>query len=216
MIFSYLLDNWDRVLNLALEHLQISLTAVGAALIVAVPLGILAARYERLRLPSLGVLGAIYTVPSLAFLAMLIPFLGLGKLPATVVLAAYAQIFLVRNITVGLLGVDKAALEAGRGMGMTGWQLFWEVRLPLALPAMMAGIRLALVASISLATVAAWINAGGLGTLLFDGITRDHTPMIVAGTVAVSALALLADQVMRVLERQTPAARSRAATERGK
>lgn len=214
MIFGYLLDNWDRVLFLTVEHIQLSVAAVAAALVVAVPLGAAAARWERLRLPALGMVGTMYTIPSLAFLAMLIPFFGLGKLPATVALAAYAQVFLVRNIMVGLLGVDRSLLEAGRGMGMTGWQLFKEVRLPLALPAVIAGIRLALVASISLATVAAWINAGGLGTLLFDGITRDHPPMIVAGTVAVSALALLADQLLRWVEKRTAAARAVAGNSR--
>jgi osmoprotectant transport system permease protein len=209
LILGYLFDNWQRVLLLTVEHIQLSVTAVVVALLVAIPLGAAAARWERLRLPTLGVAGAVYTVPSLAFLAMLIPFLGLGKLPATVVLAAYAQVFLVRNIMVGLLGVDHAVLEAGRGMGMTGWQLFSKVRLPLALPAVIAGIRLALVASIGLGTVAAWINAGGLGTLLFDGITRDHPPMIVAGTVAVSGLAILADQLLRWVERRTSVVRAR-------
>lgn len=211
MILSYLFEHWDRVLGLAGEHLQLSLTAVAAALVIALPLGAAAARYPGLRLTAFGVLSGVYTIPSLALLALLIPPFGLGKLPATIALSAYSLLFLTRNIAIGLQTVDSAAIEAGLATGMTPWQLFWGVRLPLALPAMIAGVRIALVTTISLASVAAWVNAGGLGTLLFDGITRDNLPMIAAGTVAVATLALAADQVMRLIEAQTPAVRARRA-----
>jgi len=168
-----------------------------------------AARYRRLTLPTLGLLGAIYTVPSLAFLALLIPSLGIGRTPALVVLAAYAQLFLVRNIVAGLRGVGASTLEAATGLGMTPWQVFARVRWPLALPVMLAGLRTAFVTTISLATVAAWIDAGGLGTLLFEGISRDDPDRILAGAVAITALALLADGLLRLAERQTAAARAR-------
>jgi osmoprotectant transport system permease protein len=211
MILQYLFDHWDQILGLTVEHLQITLLSLGAALVVAVPLGALAARYERIRLPALTVLDAIYTIPSLALLAFMIPVFGLGRVPAVIALAAYSQLFLVRNVVAGLRGVDPTILEAARGMGMTQRQLFYQVQMPLALPVLLAGIRIALVTTISLATITAWINAGGLGLLLFDGITRDNPPQIVAGAIAVTALALLADQVMRALERLTAASRARRA-----
>ena len=212
---SYLTANWRTVLDLAWDHLQLSLAAVALALLVAVPLGVLTARFRPLTLPVLGLLGALYTVPSLAFLAFLIPSLGIGRRNALVVLTVYAQLFLVRNLVAGLRGVDAATLEAARGMGLTAWQVFRAVRWPLALPVVLAGVRTALVTTISLATVAAWINAGGLGTLLFTGIARNQPPRILAGAVAITALAVGADLALRGAEHLTAAARARRAAGRG-
>jgi osmoprotectant transport system permease protein len=214
LTLQYLFDHWQRVLALSGEHLQLTLLAVLVALLIAVPLSAMVVGYAPLNLPVFGLLGAIYTVPSLALLAMLVPILGLGRVPAVVVLAAYALIFLTRNMVAGLRGVDPLVLEVARGMGMTGWQLFREVRLPLALPVILAGVRIALVTTVSLTTLMAWINAGGLGLLLFDGITRDNPSMILTGALAVSALAILADQGMRRVEGMTAAARSRRAAAR--
>lgn len=201
MSLDYLINQRQRVLDLTLEHLEMTLLAVAVALVFAIPLGIIAARYRFATLPIFGLVGAIYTIPSLAALALLIPLVGLGRTPAIIVLAAYAQLFLVRNIAAGLRGVDPAVLEAARGMGMAGWQVLLRVQIPLALPVIVAGIRIAVVTTISLATITAWINAGGLGTLLFNGITRNNQSMILAGTIAVTGLALLADLLLRLLER---------------
>lgn len=211
MSLDYLFQRPDRVWAFTLEHLGLSATAILVALLVAIPLGILATRFKRLTLPTLSLLGVVYTIPSLAFLALLIPGLGIGRTPALVVLATYAQLFLVRNIVAGLRGVGTATLEAAVGQGMTPWQVFARVRWPLALPVMLAGLRTAFVTTISLATVAAWIDAGGLGTLLFEGISRNAPNRILAGAVAITALALLADGLLRLAERQTAAARARRA-----
>lgn len=205
---SYLTEHWRRVLDLAADHLAISAIAIGVALLLAVPLGVAVAAIPRLTFPVLGLLGIIYTIPSLAFLAFLIPSLGLGRRPAIVVLAAYAQLALVRNIVAALRGVDPAVREAAAGVGMTPLQAFLRVRLPLALPVLVAGVRIASVTTVSLATVTAWINAGGLGTLMFDGISRDNPPMILAGAVAIVALAVGVDLVLRLIERFTPASRA--------
>ena len=209
MSLEYLLRRPDRVWALTLQHLELSATAVLIALIFAIPLGVLAARSQRIATPLLGVLGAIYTIPSLAFLAILIPSLGIGRRPAIVVLAAYAQIFLVRNIATGLRGVDPATLEAATGLGMTRWQQFLKVRWPLALPVVIAGVRTAAVTTISLAAIAAWIGAGGLGTLLFEGITRNAPDRILAGAIAITALAVLVDAILRFAESMTAIARAR-------
>ncbi len=123
-------------------------------------------------------------------MVLLIPIMGLGWLPAVTALVAYAQVILVRNITVGLMGVDAAIIEAARGMGMTSSQRFWRVEFPLALPVMLAGVRVAVLAVIGIGTVAAFINAGGLGVLLFTGVSQSHHGKIVAGALASSALAL--------------------------
>jgi osmoprotectant transport system permease protein len=197
----YLINRRDRVWEFTLEHLQLSATALLLALILAIPLGVLAARNPRLSTPLLGLLGAIYTIPSL----------GIGRTPAIIVLAAYAQIFLVRNIAAGLRGVDPATLEAATGLGMTRWQQFVKVRWPLALPVMIAGLRTAAVTTISLATVAAYFDAGGLGTLLFEGITRNAPSRILAGTIAITALALITDAVLRFAGSMTAISRARRA-----
>ena len=212
MNLDYLIEHRRRVLELALEHLQLSVAAIALALVVALPLGVAAARFRRLTLPVLGLLGAVYTVPSLAFLAFLIPSLGIGRQPAVVVLAAYAQVFLVRNIVAGLRGVDPATIEAAYGAGMTAWQVFRRVHWPLALPVILAGVRTASVTTISLATVAAWIDAGGLGRLLFEGVARLYLSEIFAGAVSIVALALLVDAALRLAERGTAVARAKRAT----
>jgi osmoprotectant transport system permease protein len=208
MNFDYLIENWRRVLELTWDHIVLSTLALMLGLAVAVPLSIVIANRRTWRLPVLAGLGAVYTIPSLAFLAFLIPSLGLGRQPAVVVLAAYAQLALVRNFAAGLTGVDAQTLGAAAGVGMTPLEVFWLVRLPLALPVLIAGLRIAVVSTISLATVTAWINAGGLGTLLFDGISRDNPSMILAGTVAIAALALSVDVLLRAIEQLTPAARA--------
>lgn len=210
MSLDYLFRRWDRVWALTLDHLTLAGTAILVALVIAIPLGILAARLPRVSTPLLAFLGALYTIPSLAFLALLIPTLGIGRRPAVVVLAVYAQIFLVRNIVAGLRGVDAATLEAARGLGMTRLQEFWRVRWPLALPVMIAGLRTATVTTISLATIAAWIGAGGLGTLLFEGIARDDPNRILAGAIAITALAILTDALLRFIESRTAIRRAQA------
>ena len=201
MNLSYLTGHWRTVLHLADQHLQLTGIAMALAIAVALPLGVLIAAVRPLTFPVYVILGIIYTIPSLAFLAFLIPSLGLGRNPAVVVLAAYAQLSLVRNIVTGLRGVDAPILEAARGLGMNPWQVFVRVRLPLALPILLAGVRIALVTTISLASVMAWINAGGLGSLLFDGVSTNNTSQILAGLLAISALALIADALMRLLIR---------------
>jgi len=209
MSFDYLIDHFPEVLELTREHLTLCALSIALALVFAIPLGILITAFPCLRFTTIAILGAIYTIPSLAFLAFLIPSLGLGRNPAVVVLAAYAQLALVRNFQAGLTGVDPDVLEAARGAGMTPWQSLVRVRLPLALPVLIAGLRIATVSTISLATVTAWINAGGLGTLLFNGIAFDRPSMILAGTVAITVLALSADLLLRLAEQSTAASRAR-------
>ncbi|HEV2528337.1 MAG TPA: ABC transporter permease [Thermomicrobiales bacterium] len=207
----YLFENPGRVLELTLEHLQLSVYALLLGLVIAIPLGVLGARFPALGLPILSVLGAIYTIPSLAFLAILIPVVGLGTNNAVIVLAAYSLTFLVRNIITGLRGVDPAVIEAARGMGLSGAQVFTRVTLPLALPVIVAGVRTATVVTISTATVAGWVAAGGLGRLLFDGVKLRRPEQILAGAIAITLLAILADLLIRWLSRYLAANRARRA-----
>lgn len=196
----YVVENPEIVLRLAGQHLWLTFVSLVLALAIALPLGVLAARRPRVRGVLLVVFGVIYTIPSLALFVLLIPVMGLGFVPAVTALVAYAQVILIRNITVGLQGVDPAALEAAKGMGMTSRQRFWRVELPLALPVILAGVRIAMLAIIGIGTIAAFINAGGLGVLLFTGVAQGHPGKIAAGAIGASGLALGANAVVRALE----------------
>jgi osmoprotectant transport system permease protein len=199
---SYLINNLPLIAQLFVEHLRLTAISLGLSLLIAVPLSLLIVRWKWLQGPVLGLLGVIYTIPSLSLFVLLIPLLGLGVVPAVVALVAYAQLVLVRNIVVGLTGIDAAIVEAARGMGMSGWQRLARVEIPLALPLILAGVRLATLSIIGIGTIAALINAGGLGTLLFKGVSTGNRDEIVAGAIAVSALATGANQILRFLERR--------------
>jgi len=183
------------------EHLVLTFVSLAIALVIALPLGVLAARRPRAGAITLGVLNVIYTIPSLALLAILVAFFGLGMPTAVVALVAYAQMILVRNVAEGLRGVSPAALDAADGLGFTPFARLVQVEIPLALPAIVGGIRIATVSLIGIATIAAWIDAGGLGTLVFEGLHQDDPDKIVAGSLAAIVLALAADAVLRLAER---------------
>jgi osmoprotectant transport system permease protein len=196
----YLLDNPELILELTWEQLAITLLSLGIACAVGLPLAVLIYRLPALRRPVLGLLTVIYTIPSLALLVLLLPFTRLGPQTAVIALVAYAQVVLVRNTLLGLTSIEPTVLEAARGLGMNRWQQLWRIELPLALPLIVAGIRIATLAIIGIGTIAALINAGGLGTLLFQGVTTGQRAKIVAGTLALAGLALLANLLLRALE----------------
>ena len=185
------------------EHVFLVGVSLAIALAIALPLGVLVARKPRAGAIALGVLSAIYTIPSLALLAILVAVFGLGTPTAIVALVAYAQMLLVRNVAEGLRGVSPAAVDAARGLGFTPLAQLLRIELPLALPAIVGGVRIATVSLVSIATVAAWIDAGGLGTLVFEGLHQDDPPKIIAGSLAAVLLAVVADVTLRIAERMT-------------
>ena len=183
------------------QHLLIVGIALVVAFAIAVPLGVLAARDDRVRGPLLAVLGIVYTLPSLAVFALLIPVFGLGLVTTEIALVGYAQMILVRNIVTGLRAVPAPMRDAARGLGMTEAQIFWKIDAPQAFPLVIGGLRLATVATISIATLAGKIDAGGLGAMLFAGLDRDDPSLIVTGSLAAAALAIVADAILRQIER---------------
>jgi osmoprotectant transport system permease protein len=198
---SYFLEHPLRVASLLGVHVVLVAVSLAIALAIALPLGIVAARRPRIGGFILGTASAVYTIPSLALLALLVQVLGLGPGTAIVALVVYAQLVLLRGVVAGLRGVDPSLVEAARGLGFDARQRLLRVEIPAALPVMLGGVRVAAVTLVALATVAAWIDAGGLGVLLFEGIHTANNDKIVAGALAAAALAIVADLGLRGVER---------------
>lgn len=198
---SYLLKNPVQVWTLLLQHVQMTGLALVVAVLVALPLALLVSRYRWLTVPVLGSLGILYTVPSLALIILLVPLFGLNARSVIVAMVIYTQVILVRNLVVGLQAIKPAVLEAAKGMGMNPWQRWWRVQVPLVLPVFLAGLRLSAIVAIAIATIGAKFGAGGLGTLLFDGIAQaGRYDKIWAGAIAVSLLAFAINAALLVLE----------------
>ncbi|HEX2916050.1 MAG TPA: ABC transporter permease [Chloroflexia bacterium] len=195
--FNYIFTRWERVSPFFTEHLRVSIISLVIAFIIAFPIGLLLSRVKWLSTPVLGFLNILYTIPSLAFLALLVPVFGLQSLTTIVVLIAYSQTMLVRNIALGFNGIDPSVLESARGMGMNSWQVLRRVELPLAAPVIVAGLRVSTLVIISIATIGAWAGAGTLGKLL----QQDNPRLNAAGIICVVLMALVADQLYRLIER---------------
>lgn len=193
--------NWElsdpgSIPNLLFAHLSIVGISIAIALLIAFPLGLLAARFQGLYLPVIGTAGILYTIPSLAALALLVPFTQLSQATIIIPLVAYAQVVLIRNIVAAVRAVDPALVEVGRAMGMSGWQLQWRVVLPLSLPIIVAGLRVVTVTTIGIATLAPLVGTPDLGTLFFQGFNFARTDLIAAGTILVSVFAVTVDLLL--------------------
>jgi osmoprotectant transport system permease protein len=202
---SWFLRNWGDVVIALGEHFAIAGSALAIAFAISLIVGIAAARNQRVFDVAIGVTGILYTIPTLAFLAMLIPVVGLGKLNAILCMVAFSLMILIRNIATGIREVPADVTDAARGMGMNDAEILWKVELPLALPVIVAGLRIAAVTVISVTVVAAYVNAGGLGTIIFNGIAGDHTPKIITGALAACFLAIAVDASLAALERRLKA-----------
>lgn len=214
--------NWDWVfghLDLIrgqiLQHLWLTFLAVGIGFLISFPLAVVAYRRRRLYSPIAWTTGLLYTIPSLALFSLLVPFTGLSTLTAEIGLVGYTLLILIRNIVTGLAGVPGDVKDAARGMGYTDRQVLWRVELPLALPAIVAGARIAVVTTIGLVTVTAMIGLGGLGFLMLAGFRRLFPQIaILVGVVLSVALAVIADALLlrgqRLLSPWARAGRARA------
>jgi osmoprotectant transport system permease protein len=203
-LWQFMLQNRTEVLELTLEHLWLVGISTTLAVLVGIPLGILITRYPALNKPVLGGANIIQTIPSLALFGFLLPAPWIGARAdrlAILALALYALLPLIRNTYVGIKGVDRAVVEAGRGMGMTDSQLLFQVELPLALGVIIAGVRVATVISVGLATIAAAIGAGGLGEYIFRGLAMVNNQVILAGAIPAAAMALFVDVSLGWLEK---------------
>ena len=195
----------DEIVSAAVEHLGLVAVSIAVAIAIAGPAAVLLTRKERARRSVMAVVNVMQTVPSLALFGFLLPLPligGVGKPAAITALIVYALLPILRNTVVGILGVDRAVRESAVAMGMTQGQILREVELPLAVPSILAGIRIATVTTIGTATIAAAIGGGGLGTFVFRGIAMADTRTILAGAAPAAALAIFADEVLGWVERR--------------
>lgn len=199
--FDFVASHYEEILQQTWEHIWITLIALVLATLTGLSLGVLLALRKQLSGPVLGFVNVIQTVPSIALLGFLLPFMGIGVVPAITALFLYGLLPIVRNTYTGISGVDAAVKDAARGMGMTRWQQLSKVELPLASPVIFAGIRTAMVINIGVATLCALIAAGGLGTYIFRGISLNNPYMILGGAIPASLLALGMDAVLALVQK---------------
>ena len=196
-----LVDKKDFFINLLLEHLDISLISIIIATIIGLFLGILISEYEKSSKLVLGIINFIYTIPSISLLGFLIPLSGIGNTTAIIALTIYALLPMVRNTHTGITNVDKKVLEAAKGMGSTNFQILYKIKLPLAMPVIMTGLRSMATMTIALAGIASFIGAGGLGVAIYRGITTNNTALTIAGSLLIAVLAILVDLILSLLNK---------------
>ncbi len=205
-IIRYVGSNYPTIIQLAMEHLYLVSISVGAAILTGVPIGIMITKDKKLADAVLYVASVVITIPSIALFGLMIPLLslinrGIGFWPAAIAIFLYSQLPIIRNTYTAINNIDPALREAARGMGMSNWQRLAKVEIPLAVPVIMAGVRMAVVMNIAVATIAVYIGAGGLGTIINEGITGTNSTKLIVGAIAVSILAITADYLFLFLQK---------------
>lgn len=209
-LINYFIDNYEKILGLFGEHLVVSGISILIAVLIGVPIGILITKRQRVAQVVLYIAGVIQTIPSIALFGLLIPIVGIGNKPAIIALVAYGQLAIIRNVYTGIVNVDPSYVEAALGMGMTNWQILWRIQIPTAFSIILGGVRIATVSIVGITTIASYIGAGGLGQLIFRGITTLNIEMVLAGSITVAVLALSIDYILGVFERMAdPVARGK-------
>lgn len=198
--WNYILSNYPQILSLLIEHLKLTAVSVGLAILIGVPLGIFISYAAKASKPVLTVANVIQAIPSMALLGFMIPLLGIGTIPAIVAVVLYSLLPIIKNTYTGIDSINPQTLEAARGIGLTPFQVLTKVQIPLALPIIMAGVRIASVTAVGLMTMAAFIGAGGLGYLVFSGIRTVNNHQILAGAIPACLLALLVDFLIGLVE----------------
>ncbi|MHC6179954.1 ABC transporter permease/substrate-binding protein [Clostridium sp. JNZ X4-2] len=198
---NFLASRSGQILQLFLQHIELTLLSVVIAILIGVPLGILIEKKKKLSSAVIGIANVVQAIPSLALLGFLIPILGIGSKPAIVMVILYSLLPIIKNTYTGLIGIDSNIIESAHGMGMTESQILKIVKLPLALPVIMAGIRISAVTAVGLMTIAAFIGAGGLGYMVFTGVQSVNNNMILAGAIPACILALAIDFLIGKIEK---------------
>ena len=201
-LFHYFIQEHQQISILLLEHIKLTIIAVGFAILIGVPLGLLISYISKVSRPVLMIANVIQAIPSMALLGFMIPLFGIGSVPAIIVVTLYSLLPIIKNTYTGIESVRAQLLEAAKGIGLTGTQILFKVQLPIALPVIMAGVRVAAVTSVGLMTMAAFIGAGGLGNLVFSGIRTMNNVQILAGAIPACILALIVDAILGYIEKK--------------
>ena len=200
-ISDLIVTRWEFFLGLLLEHLQISLISIVIAMALGLTIGIFISEFRKSSKPVIGLVNFIYTIPSISLLGFLIPLSGIGDTTAIIALTVYALLPMVRNTYTGLTNVSPLLIEAATGIGSTKFQVLYKIKLPLAMPIIIAGIRNMAVMTIALAGIASFIGAGGLGVAIYRGITTNNKAMTIVGSLLIAVLAIVVDTIIGKIEK---------------
>ena len=198
---TYFFENRAQIWSLLLEHIELTFFAVALAIIIGIPIGILISYIKKLNKPILGLASVFQAIPSMALLGFMIPFLGIGRVPAIVVVVLYSLLPIIKNTATGISGISDTMIESAKGIGLTNLQILFKIQIPQALPIIMAGVRISAVSAVGLMTMAAFIGGGGLGYLIFYGIRTVNNNQILAGAIPACLLALFVDYLFSIVER---------------
>lgn len=198
----FALSRWESIFKMTIDHFEIVSTAMVISIMMGVAIGILITYNKTAAKVMLNIANIMMTIPSLALFSLLIPVLGIGRAPAIAGLVLYTQLPIIRNVYTGILNIDPAIIEAARGMGLTKSKIMFRIKLPLAFPVIMAGVRTATVMGIGLGAIAAYIGAGGLGEYIFQGINRSNDKMIIIGAIMVSVITVIIDRGLGFIQRK--------------
>ena len=199
-LINYTVENFNQILTLLIEHIELTLLSVGLAILIGVPIGIIISYVKKLSKPVLGITNIIQAIPSMALLGFVIPFLGIGSKPAIIMVILYSLLPIIKNTYTGINNISPQVTEAATGIGLTKWQVLTKIQIPQALPMIMAGIRISAVSAVGLMTLAAFVGAGGLGYLVYAGIRSVNNIQILAGAIPACFLALLVDYIASIIE----------------
>lgn len=197
---NYMMENSSQIFSLIIEHIELTVLALAVAILIGIPVGILISYIKPLGKPILGLANIVQAIPSMALLGFAIPFLGIGTTPAIVMVVLYSLLPIIKNTYTGIKNINAQMLEAATGIGLTKWQVLTKIQIPLALPVIMAGIRISAVGAVGLMTLAAFVGAGGLGYLVYAGIRSVNNAQILAGAIPACLLALFIDYIAAIVE----------------
>lgn len=201
-LFSFFTSRWETILDLTVEHFIMVLTAMVISILLGTAVGIIITKNKKVASIVLNITNILMTIPSLALFSLLIPILGIGDAPAIVGLVAYTQLPIVRNVYTGITNIKPSIIEAARGMGLTETKILYKIKIPLAFPSIMTGIRTATVMGIGIGAIAGYIGAGGLGVYIFRGISRTNDNMIIIGAVLISIIAIVTDKLLEKVQKK--------------